>query len=75
MKKSGRTRLTYDREELYDLWIRFRNNPDAVEILSGFANTTPEFAEELHKEFLLRYEAEVLGISNRGVEDRTRKHI
>lgn len=75
MKKSGRTRLTYDREELYDLWTRFRNNPDAVEILSGFANSTPEFSEELHKEFLLRYEAEMLGIYNRGVADRTRKHI
>ena len=70
-----RERLTYTREELFDLWVRFRDNPDAVEILSDFANSTPEFSEELHKKFLLRYEAEVLGISSRGVEDRARKHI
>ena len=45
----------YERNELFELWVRFRNERDAAETLSDFMNGTKEEAEKLIAEFEIRY--------------------
>lgn len=64
-----RERLTYTKEELFQLWRRFRENEDAIETLQAFAITNEETARKLHEEFLIRYEADYLNLERRGKYD------
>lgn len=41
--------------QLYKLWLRFRNNPDAAQILADFAVTDRETARELIREFRIAF--------------------
>lgn len=62
-------RLTYTREELFQLWRRFRTDNNAAEILREFALTDEETAKRLHEDFLNRYEANYLSLDRRGDND------
>ena len=57
---------SYDKGELYEMWLRFRDDPDAKTILSDFAMTTKNQAAELIAEFEIKHEAETLNAEMRG---------
>lgn len=62
-------------EELYELWLNFKDNDDAATILSDFMTATKREAGILIDKFELRYESTLLDCNNRGKAERTRKHI
>lgn len=70
---SGTERHNY--HELYEIWLRFKDDAEALEMLSDFAVISIGEARELDKYFWERYGADQLNTSNRGVENRARKHI
>lgn len=65
----------FTEEELYDLWIKFKDADDASIILSIFMNATKEKAEMLIDKFELRYQSSSLDYDTRGRPGRARKHI
>ena len=69
--------FVYSKQELYELWLVFRDNPNAVQMLSDFIGRgdNRQRATELIQEFEIRAEASSLTAAMRGKADRTRKHI
>ena len=69
--------FVYSKQELYELWLVFRDNPNAVQMLSDFIGRgdNRQRAAELIQEFEIRAEANSLNSAMRGKSDRTRKHI
>ena len=69
--------FTYSEQELYELWFRFRDQENAVQMLSDFMGRGDNRcrAAELIQEFEIRAEASSLNAAMRGKADRTRKHI
>ena len=69
--------FTYSEQELYELWFRFRDQENAVQMLSDFMGRgdNRQRAAELIQEFEIRAEASSLNAAMRGKADRTRKHI
>ena len=69
--------FTYSEQELYELWFRFRDQENAVQMLSDFMGRgdNRQRAAELIQEFEIRAEVNSLNSSMRGKADRTRKHI
>lgn len=69
--------FVYSKQELYELWLVFRDNPNAVQMLSDFIGRgdNRQRATELIQEFEIRAEASSLNAAMRGKADRTRKHI
>ena len=69
--------FTYSEQELYELWFRFRDQENAVQMLSDFMGRgdNRRRAAELIQEFEIRAEASSLNAAMRGKADRTRKHI
>ncbi len=65
----------FTEEELYDLWIKFKDANDASVILSDFMNATKEEAEVLIDKFELQYQSRALDYDNRGKSGRVRTHI
>lgn len=68
---------TYTKQELYELWFRFRDQENAVQMLSDFIGRgdNRQRAAELIREFEIRAEATVLNSAMRGKADRIQKHI
>ena len=69
--------FVYTRQELYELWLKFRDNSDAVQILSDFIGRgdNRKLATELIRDFEIKAEASNLNSAMRGKADRARKHI
>ena len=69
--------FTYSEQELYELWFRFRDQENAVQMLSDFMGRgdNRRRAAELIQEFEIRAAASSLNAAMRGKADRTRKHI
>lgn len=69
--------FTYSEQELYELWFRFRDQENAVQMLSDFIGRgdNRQRAAELIQEFEIRAEASSLNAAMRGKADRTRRHI
>ena len=69
--------FVYSEQELYELWFRFRDQENAVQMLSDFMGRgdNRQRAAELIQEFEIRAEASSLNAAMRGKADRTRRHI
>ena len=69
--------FTYSEQELYELWFRFRDQENAVQMLSDFMGRgdNRRRAAELIQEFEIRAEASSLNAAMRSKADRTRKHL
>ena len=69
--------FAYSEQELYELWYVFRDDSNAVQILSDFIERgdNRQRAAELIQEFEIRAEVNALNSAMRGKADRTRKHI
>ena len=67
---------TYTKQELYELWFRFRDQENAVQMLSDFIGRgdNRQRAAELIQEFEIRAEVNALNSTMRGKADRTPKH-
>lgn len=67
----------FSEQELYELWTVFRDNPDAVQMLSDFIGRgdNREQARKLIEQFEIRHEAAILDVCQRGKEGRYRRHI
>ena len=51
MGKTVRSAPSYEKDDLYELWLRFRGDHDAAGTLSDFMNGTKEEAQKLIAEF------------------------
>lgn len=58
----------YDQNELYELWQRFKDNEDALDLMCDFSYLNRLQAAELISEFEARYSADRLNMENRGKE-------
>lgn len=69
--------FAYSKQELYELWYVFRDDPTALQMLSDFIGRgdNRQRAAELIQEFEIRAESNALNSAMRGKADRTRKHI
>lgn len=69
--------FAYSKQELYELWYVFRDDPTALQMLSDFIGRgdNRQRAAELIQEFEIRAESNTLNSAMRGKADRTRKHI
>ena len=69
--------FAYSEQELYELWYVFRDDSNAVQILSDFIGRgdNRQRAAELIQEFEIRAEVNALNSVMRSKADRTRKHI
>ena len=56
----------YTEFELYQLWRRFQHDPEAVEILQGFALCDKETAADMIARFEIKEAARGLNMANRG---------
>lgn len=65
----------YDQSELYELWLRFRNNDDAVDLMCDFSYLNRLQAAELIAEFEIRHEAETLNAEMRGKDGHSGRVI
>ena len=67
----------FSEQELYELWAVFRDNPDAVQMLSDLIGrgNNPEQARKLIKQFEIRHETAILDACRRGKEGRYRRNI
>lgn len=65
----------FSKEELYKLWLNFKDNENAITILSDFMIATKEEAKILNNEFEIRYQSSILDGGNRGKDGRIRKNI
>jgi len=67
----------FSEQELYELWAVFRDNPDAVQMLSDFIGRgdNREQAGKLTEQFEIRHEAVILDACRRGKEGRYRRNI
>ncbi|MGI6048940.1 MAG: hypothetical protein ACOYEG_13205 [Petrimonas sp.] len=60
----------FTQQELYDMWLNFRDSPNAVVILSDFMIAKKREAKKLIEHFEIRYQSQLLNSSNRGKENR-----
>lgn len=60
----------YSQEDLYGLWLNFREQSNEVQIMMDFALCERAEAENLINEFETRREVETLDIAHRGKADR-----
>ena len=60
----------FTQQELYDMWLNFRDSPNAVVILSDFMIAKKGEAKKLIEHFEIRYQSQLLNSSNRGKENR-----
>lgn len=67
--------VMFSNNDLYRLWLKFKDDENAITILSDFMVATKEEARILNEQFEIRYQSSVLDDSNRGKSDRIRKHI
>lgn len=69
--------FAYSKQELYELWYVFRDDPTALQMLSDFIGRgdNRQRAAELIQEFEIRAESNALNSAMWGKADRTRKHI
>lgn len=67
--------LAFTEQELYEMWKNFREDDNAIIILSDFMVSTKSEAAALINLFEIKYESEALNSGNRGKADRVRKHI
>ena len=69
--------FVYSEQELYELWFRFRDQENAVQMLSDFMGRgdNRQRAAELIQEFEVTAEVNSLNAAMRGKADRTRRHI
>ena len=69
--------FAYSKQELYELWYVFRDDPTALQMLSDFIGRgdNRQRAAELIQEFEIRAESNAFNSAMRGKADRTRKHI
>lgn len=67
----------FSEQELYELWAVFRDNPDAVQMLSDLIGRgdNREQARKLIEQFEIRHEAATLDAFRRGKEGRYRRNI
>ncbi len=65
----------FTEQELYDMWIKFKDNEEAASILSDFMVSTIVIANALIENFEIRYATEALNYANRGKFERIKKHI
>lgn len=65
----------FSKEELYKLWLNFKDNENAITILSDFMIATKKEAAALNDEFEIRYQSSILDGGNRGKDGRIRKNI
>ncbi len=55
MGRTTRLISAYEKNELFELWLRFRNDRDAETMLSDFMGGTKDQARELIKDFEVEY--------------------
>lgn len=65
----------FSNEDLYSLWLNFKDDDNAITILSDFMVATKKEAKALIEQFEIRFQASALNGNNRGKSDRIRKHI
>lgn len=65
----------FSNDDLYKLWLNFKDNENAITILSDFMIATKEEAKILNNEFEIRYQSSILDGGNRGKDGRIRKNI
>jgi len=74
-KRRVKPSVMFSNDDLYKLWLNFKDDENAITILSDFMVATKEEAKILDEQFEIRYQSSVLDGSNRGKTDRIRKHI
>lgn len=67
--------LGFSEEDLYELWLKCRENENVVTIMSDFMVCNKVEARKMINIFEMRYDCNILGSENRGKVDRIRKHI
>lgn len=72
---SGQQITAFSEDELYLLWVNFKDLPDASAMLSDFMDASKADATKLICRFEIKYEASLLDSDSRGKENRYRKHI